>query len=40
MQFVSQVNPELKHHFEKKGLHFVGEDEEGERMEVIEIKGE
>ncbi|XP_037532083.1 CTP synthase 1 [Nematolebias whitei] len=33
-----EVNPELKHHFEKKGLHFVGEDEEGERMEVIEIK--
>ncbi|XP_017270765.1 CTP synthase 1 [Kryptolebias marmoratus] len=33
-----EVNPELKHHLEKKGLHFVGEDVEGERMEVIEIK--
>ncbi|KAM9309040.1 CTP synthase 1-like isoform 1-T1 [Pholidichthys leucotaenia] len=32
-----EVNPELKDHFEKKGLHFVGQDVEGERMEVIEL---
>ncbi|XP_040020483.1 CTP synthase 1 isoform X1 [Gasterosteus aculeatus] len=32
-----EVNPELKHHFEKRGLHFVGEDVEGERMEIIEL---
>ena len=35
-----QVNPDLKHHFEGKGLHFVGEDVDGERMEVIELEGE
>ncbi|KAM9724430.1 CTP synthase 1b [Menidia menidia] len=33
-----EVNPELKHHFEAKGLHFVGQDVEGERMEVIELE--
>ncbi|XP_075962839.1 CTP synthase 1-like isoform X3 [Anarhichas minor] len=33
-----EVNPELKHHFEKKGLRFVGQDVEGERMEVIELE--
>ncbi|KAF1388195.1 hypothetical protein PFLUV_G00087680 [Perca fluviatilis] len=32
-----EVNPELKHHFEERGLQFVGEDVEGERMEVIEL---
>lgn len=32
-----EVNPELKHHFEKTGLQFVGQDEEGQRMEVIEL---
>ncbi|MGH0144013.1 UNVERIFIED_CONTAM: hypothetical protein FKN15_014167 [Acipenser sinensis] len=32
-----EVNPELKHHFEEKGLRFVGQDVEGERMEVIEL---
>ena len=37
---VLQVNPDLKHHFEGKGLHFVGEDVDGERMEVIELEGE
>uniref|UniRef100_A0A8C7P904 CTP synthase n=1 Tax=Oncorhynchus mykiss TaxID=8022 RepID=A0A8C7P904_ONCMY len=31
------VNPELKDHFEGKGFHFVGQDVEGERMEVIEL---
>lgn len=35
-----QVNPELKHNFEEKGFHFVGQDVEGERMEVIELDGE
>lgn len=34
-----QVNPELKQHFEDKGFHFVGQDVEGERMEVIELDG-
>uniref|UniRef100_A0A3P9LEP0 CTP synthase n=1 Tax=Oryzias latipes TaxID=8090 RepID=A0A3P9LEP0_ORYLA len=33
-----EVNPELKHHFEMKGLQFVGQDIEGERMEIIELK--
>lgn len=32
-----EVNPELKHHFEEKGFRFVGQDVEGERMEVIEM---
>ncbi|XP_037639845.1 CTP synthase 1b [Sebastes umbrosus] len=32
-----EVNPELKHHFEEKGFQFVGQDVEGERMEVIEL---
>lgn len=34
-----QVNPELKSHFEEKGFCFVGQDVEGERMEVIELDG-
>lgn len=34
-----QVNPELKGHFEDKGFRFVGQDVEGERMEVIELDG-
>uniref|UniRef100_A0A3B3DRH7 CTP synthase n=1 Tax=Oryzias melastigma TaxID=30732 RepID=A0A3B3DRH7_ORYME len=33
-----EVNPELKNHFEKKGLQFVGQDVEGQRMEIIELK--
>uniref|UniRef100_A0A671NKZ3 CTP synthase n=1 Tax=Sinocyclocheilus anshuiensis TaxID=1608454 RepID=A0A671NKZ3_9TELE len=32
-----EVNPELKQHFEEKGFRFVGQDVEGERMEVIEL---
>uniref|UniRef100_A0A3Q3A287 CTP synthase n=1 Tax=Kryptolebias marmoratus TaxID=37003 RepID=A0A3Q3A287_KRYMA len=32
-----EVNPELKSHFEDKGFRFVGQDVEGERMEVIEL---
>lgn len=35
----TQVNPELKQHFEEKGFRFVGQDVEGERMEVIELDG-
>jgi len=34
-----QVNPELTSHFEEKGFRFVGQDVEGERMEVIELDG-
>lgn len=34
-----EVNPELKSHFEEKGFRFVGQDVEGERMEVIELDG-
>ncbi|XP_019948970.1 CTP synthase 1-like [Paralichthys olivaceus] len=34
-----EVNPELKNHFETKGFNFVGQDVEGERMEVIELEG-
>ncbi|TSQ69519.1 CTP synthase 1 [Bagarius yarrelli] len=33
-----EVNPELKHHLEEKGFHFVGQDQEGKRMEITEIK--
>uniref|UniRef100_A0A7N5ZYP7 CTP synthase n=1 Tax=Anabas testudineus TaxID=64144 RepID=A0A7N5ZYP7_ANATE len=32
-----EVNPDLKSHFEEKGFRFVGQDVEGERMEVIEL---
>lgn len=33
------MNPELKQHFEENGFRFVGQDVEGERMEVIELDG-
>uniref|UniRef100_A0A672MME4 CTP synthase n=1 Tax=Sinocyclocheilus grahami TaxID=75366 RepID=A0A672MME4_SINGR len=33
-----EVNPELKHHFEDRGFRFVGQDLEGERMEIIELE--
>uniref|UniRef100_A0A3Q2Z1Y3 CTP synthase n=1 Tax=Hippocampus comes TaxID=109280 RepID=A0A3Q2Z1Y3_HIPCM len=33
-----EVNPELKRHFEEKGLQFVGQDVEGERMEIIQLE--
>ncbi|XP_068611295.1 CTP synthase 1-like [Brachionichthys hirsutus] len=33
-----EVNPSLKHHFEQNGLQFVGQDEAGERMEVVEVE--
>ncbi|XP_039195817.1 CTP synthase 2 isoform X1 [Crotalus tigris] len=32
-----EVNPELIHFFEDKGLKFVGHDTEGKRMEIIEL---
>lgn len=35
-----QVNPELKEHFEDRGFRFVGQDLEGERMEIIELEGQ
>lgn len=38
-EFSVQVNPDLKSHFEEKGFRFVGQDVEGERMEVIELDG-
>ncbi len=33
-----EVNPELVDALEEKGLHFVGKDEKGERMEIFELK--
>ncbi|XP_038160470.1 CTP synthase 1 [Cyprinodon tularosa] len=33
-----EVNPELKRHFEDQGFRFVGQDVEGERMEIIELE--
>ncbi|KAG2460926.1 PYRG1 synthase, partial [Polypterus senegalus] len=32
-----EVNPDLKQHFEDRGFRFVGQDIEGERMEIIEL---
>lgn len=34
-----QVNPTLVAQIEEKGMHFVGRDVEGERMEIMEIEG-
>lgn len=34
------MNPELKDHFLKHGLQFVGQDVQGERMEIIELERE
>ncbi len=34
-----EVNPALVPNFEEKGLKFVGHDVEGERMEIMELKG-
>jgi len=34
-----EVNPKLVKQFEEKGLHFVGQDIDGERMEVMELAG-
>ncbi|XP_051892465.1 CTP synthase 1 isoform X2 [Pristis pectinata] len=33
-----EVNPEMKKSFEERGFRFVGQDVEGERMEVIELE--
>uniref|UniRef100_H2S608 CTP synthase n=1 Tax=Takifugu rubripes TaxID=31033 RepID=H2S608_TAKRU len=33
-----EVNPALKEHFVKHGLQFVGQDVQGERMEIIELE--
>lgn len=35
-----QVNPELIEQFESKNMIFVGHDEGGQRMEMLELKGE
>ena len=35
-----QVNPKLVDQFEVKGLHFVGQDVEGERMEIMELSSQ
>ncbi|TRZ03068.1 hypothetical protein DNTS_029873 [Danionella cerebrum] len=35
-----EVNPELKHRFEERGFRFVGQDTEGDRMEIIELEGD
>ena len=37
--FTIKVNPEYVSQFEEKGMKFVGRDVEGERMEIMEIKG-
>ena len=34
-----QVNPALSEKFEEKGMMFVGRSEDGERMEIMELKG-
>ena len=34
-----KVNPEYVKQFEECGMNFVGRDVEGERMEIMEIKG-
>jgi CTP synthase len=35
-----EVNPEYVEKLEKSGLKFVGKDEKGERMQILEVKGE
>ena len=34
-----EVNPEMIEKFEERGLKFVGKDDTGRRMEIIELKG-
>lgn len=34
-----QINPKYISEFEKNGMIFVGQDEDGERMEIMELKG-
>lgn len=38
--FIVQVNPELIEKFESKNMIFVGHDEDGQRMEMLELKGQ
>jgi len=33
-----EVNPALTQYFEERGLHFVGQDVDGERMEIVELE--
>jgi CTP synthase len=35
-----EVNPTLVKQFEEKGFQFVGQDEEGQRMEIFELDSE
>lgn len=35
-----EVNPDKVTQLEKRGLHFVGKDETGKRMEILELKGQ
>jgi len=35
-----EVNPNFTHLFEEKGFNFVGHDDEGMRMEIVELKGD
>lgn len=37
--FTIKVNPAYVSQIEEKGMKFVGRDVEGERMEIMEIKG-
>ena len=39
MCLLCQVNPEVVPELEKHGLHFVGQDETQERMEIMELAG-
>ncbi len=34
-----EINPKLVSRFEEKGMRFVGQDVEGERMEIMELSG-
>jgi len=34
-----EVNPSLTQYFEERGLEFVGQDVDGERMEIVELEG-
>lgn len=36
---VLQVNPDYVKEFESQNLQFVGQDEVGQRMEILELKG-
>ena len=38
-KFRYEVNPEFVKQISEKGLKFVGEDVDGERMEIVELEG-